>query len=449
MRIVKKLIFAAVCLSIMIIGASAEENLIRPIGGTECIAGGLKFVEESEESPSLFSTPEKPLEDWLIEQCMAHAELLDVKDYNLWMSYQELVDFCVSFSIRHPELMIHSGFGGETSISDVIDENGTEIYKISKIQPLYFFDDKAADDNARAFMNQKVNEYITFAKAYEKPLEKLLAIHDKMVETCEYDDLINNITPMHGDHSYHAYGFFYNNTAVCQGYAEAFYMIASKLGIETNFCRSASLNHIWNYVKFDGKWYHVDVTWDDPVSYTGAATIKASHDNFLISDEKRCLNILSQYQNVDINDWITYLDDIPNCSSTKYESEYLFNLPFPFNISQKDGYFVASCQINGKTYDFRSQSLHAGIIAVTKPAISNSNYYEIIYLPLADYNGSLTPVIVNYKGGKATSFIKRESLSFEYLNSFIPRDTSADYTDIFIWDMANMRPACDKMRVGQ
>ena len=43
--------------------------------------------------------------------------------------------------------------------------------------------------------------------------------------------------------------------------------IASTLGID-NY-KIASGTHVWNAVKLDGQWYHLDLTWDDPVSNTG------------------------------------------------------------------------------------------------------------------------------------------------------------------------------------
>ena len=40
-------------------------------------------------------------------------------------------------------------------------------------------------------------------------------------------------------------------------------------------------NHTWNRIKLGGKWYHVDVTWDDPVPDQLGYAI---HTYFLVSD---------------------------------------------------------------------------------------------------------------------------------------------------------------------
>lgn len=43
----------------------------------------------------------------------------------------------------------------------------------------------------------------------------------------------------------------------------AYEIILSKLGIPSTYAYSESMNHIWNVLKIDGSWYHVDVTWND------------------------------------------------------------------------------------------------------------------------------------------------------------------------------------------
>jgi len=61
------------------------------------------------------------------------------------------------------------------------------------------------------------------------------------------------------------YGILVEEKSVCESYAEAFQYIAQQYGIDCIIARSST--HEWNFVKMgedDGKWYVVDVTWDDP-----------------------------------------------------------------------------------------------------------------------------------------------------------------------------------------
>lgn len=59
---------------------------------------------------------------------------------------------------------------------------------------------------------------------------------------------------------------------VCEGYARAFKVLCDKAGIPCVLVSGNADNgsgtpeaHMWNYVQIDGKWYAVDVTWNDPV----------------------------------------------------------------------------------------------------------------------------------------------------------------------------------------
>ena len=42
-----------------------------------------------------------------------------------------------------------------------------------------------------------------------------------------------------------------------------------------------SENHIWNAVYLDEQWYHLDLTWDDPIS-----DINVSRDTYFLIDTK-------------------------------------------------------------------------------------------------------------------------------------------------------------------
>ena len=46
----------------------------------------------------------------------------------------------------------------------------------------------------------------------------------------------------------------------------------------------ASDTHIWNLVKLDKKWLHLDLTWDDPVTSTGIQKLEII---FLLIDNDR------------------------------------------------------------------------------------------------------------------------------------------------------------------
>lgn len=87
-------------------------------------------------------------------------------------------------------------------------------------------------------------------------LEKALYVNDYLAVNCEYDTTL---------HKYSSYDVFVDKTAVCQGYALAFQELMNRLNIPCQVVSSEPLNHAWNLVKIGSNWYHVDVTWNDPL----------------------------------------------------------------------------------------------------------------------------------------------------------------------------------------
>lgn len=85
-------------------------------------------------------------------------------------------------------------------------------------------------------------------------IEIALYLHDYLALNCEYDYTYSN---------YSAYDALVGKTAVCSGYATAYWFLASAAGLECGCVTSAALNHAWNIISVNDAWYYVDVTWDD------------------------------------------------------------------------------------------------------------------------------------------------------------------------------------------
>lgn len=105
--------------------------------------------------------------------------------------------------------------------------------------------------------------------------ERLKYIHDWLVNNTDY---VNNGTASRNE----ADGPLVYGQAVCEGYSKAFMYLAQSMGYECVCVGGyAQGPHMWNMVKVGGEWYHVDVTWDDPLS-SGGPILR--HDYFLVSD---------------------------------------------------------------------------------------------------------------------------------------------------------------------
>ena len=96
-------------------------------------------------------------------------------------------------------------------------------------------------------------------KPYMNDHEKVKAVHDYIVSMGKYDT--KSIY-------YSDYDLLTKGTSVCNGYALLTYNMLSKLNIPVNLVHGTAAGeaHIWNMVKLHDYWFHLDVTWDDPVS---------------------------------------------------------------------------------------------------------------------------------------------------------------------------------------
>lgn len=262
--------------------------------------------------------------------------------------------------MKHPEALLKIGGSYEYDIETGI---------VLSIIPEYLVETKADAIAARQQMEDELANYTTLANEYETDLEKLLVIHDKMVYDCTYDERVLKEETINDapDSVYYALGVFRDKLAVCQGYSQALYMIAKELGIKMDFCVSDEKSHMWNFVKLDGKWYHMDMTNDDPADTYG----RAKHTYFLVSDGGLSANAHGSL-------WARYDGgETYTCSDTRYESDHFFNMIIPFTAKRaEDGYFHASASLGGIPVDFKSKSLYTGAV-VASPCITTGKYTVI------------------------------------------------------------------------
>jgi len=116
----------------------------------------------------------------------------------------------------------------------------------------------------RQTLDQAVREALGCVAPGMSEAEVMLALHDYLAQNCSYDyeNYMSGTVP---DASYSIWGALVEGKAVCQGYAEAYANLLSELGISSYMVTSRAMNHAWNLVQVNGSWYHVDVTFDDPV----------------------------------------------------------------------------------------------------------------------------------------------------------------------------------------
>lgn len=103
-------------------------------------------------------------------------------------------------------------------------------------------------------------------------LTKIERIHNYILNHTVYDKNTKNFDINS------AYGSLIEGHAVCSGYADAFSIFMNIYKIPN--IRVSSENHLWNLVYINGKWLHIDLTWDD------SENNKYDNNYFLITKEK-------------------------------------------------------------------------------------------------------------------------------------------------------------------
>lgn len=129
-------------------------------------------------------------------------------------------------------------------------------------------------------INKIVKEIIDEVNGYSN-YEKIRNVHNWIIDIVKYD--------ANAEEPYSILGALIEGKAVCEGYARSFKYIMDNLQIPCVLVSGTGTNsqgetesHAWNYVQLDGKWYAIDVTWDDPVIVgNGYITEDVKYRNFL------------------------------------------------------------------------------------------------------------------------------------------------------------------------
>lgn len=138
-------------------------------------------------------------------------------------------------------------------------------------------------------INKKIDEFIkNNIKDYMQAEDKIRLFHDYVVENAEYDTERAELIEQHLDdsnslyESHIAYGPLLQGYAICGGYSDAMALFLDRIGV-INY-KIATDDHVWNLAKINDKWYHIDLTWDDPVLSNGENIIM--HNFFMITTEE-------------------------------------------------------------------------------------------------------------------------------------------------------------------
>ena len=127
----------------------------------------------------------------------------------------------------------------------------------------------------------EIQDIISSAMKEADNVGRLMNVYKYFVDNFEYEEVDAENKKFH----YTASPFLYKR-AVCDGFSLAFSYVINRVGIECGVVsgygtkESYNSEHMWNIVRLNGKYYHLDVTWDISTKSTGSRFL----DYFLIDD---------------------------------------------------------------------------------------------------------------------------------------------------------------------
>jgi len=252
------------------------------------------------------------------------------------------------------------GFGNLTGYSYYISSNMGFIQ--IKVEAYYLTTQKQEQE-----INNKVKEIVKNNHLKQMTdFEKVYFVNKYLAQNIAYS---SNATD--GGHS--AYAALFDHKAVCQGYALAAYRLLTEAGVDTRYITGQvhGQNHAWNKVKVDGKWYNLDITWNDPMPDRGD---RYRLNYFLITDQQLAKDHTWNYRNEN------------PATSKKYE--FLMNAQ-AFTIAQNAFYYTLPNDSNFYKWNMKTNKktvLFQNYIPL-KSIQANGNW-----LILEDFNGTSAKV---------------------------------------------------------
>lgn len=217
--------------------------------------------------------------------------------------------------------------------------------------------------------DEAINEIISGVSPNWSDMEKALYINDYLTAYCEYDLTYSK---------YDAYNIIVEKTGVCQAYAEAYQELMTKLGVTCELVVSHALNHAWNMVLINDKYYQVDTTWNDPIADKIG---RAKHQYFMKSTEY----FKSDEGGHTTEDWYAYSRvDTDLATDTTYDAYFWNEFYAPFQYANGKWYTtpwgkgdIISYTCDGKNFS------EVGVVATLESrgweAVGFSKYGNYIY----------------------------------------------------------------------
>lgn len=153
--------------------------------------------------------------------------------------------------------------------------------KVLAIRPEYVAELSEVRD-MRDEYRAAVKQALATIDGTETSAEAATKVHDWLANRTEYDYEAAEDASKASWSASSSYGALVLGKAVCTGYAAAYKDIMGRLGADCSYVTSVSMAHAWNLLLVDGRYLHVDVTFDD----TASGPLGASHKYLLKTDDE-------------------------------------------------------------------------------------------------------------------------------------------------------------------
>ncbi|MEG1528323.1 MAG: bacterial Ig-like domain-containing protein [Clostridia bacterium] len=110
-----------------------------------------------------------------------------------------------------------------------------------------------------------INEYIALVANITSDVGKAVLVGDRIIATIDYT-YDQNGKPSLEEFAHDVTGIALKKGGVCEAYAVTYSLILNYLEVPNIYVvgvTGTNGGHAWNYIQVDGKWYGVDITWND------------------------------------------------------------------------------------------------------------------------------------------------------------------------------------------
>ena len=197
---------------------------------------------------------------------------------------------------------------------------------IAAVFPLYNYSREEAAERLKNFYAE-ADKYLALVDDSMDEFTKAVVLHDAMALDAEY------VITKRYENGVEVYSSNYHQMMEkwgrCETYTEVYAYLLSQVGIYSEIINSEEMNHEWLKVRLDGTYYHVDLTFDDPIPDRLG---RVSHKYFLYSDEV----FSAEDESVNRRAHVDYE------TQTQTDARY--------DKAQFHGYNTRMCWLNGKLY---------------------------------------------------------------------------------------------------